>query len=401
MAPFQSFIFARRTNFQSRKSNSEERYRFAEERLVQWRGFSTALIRPRGFAVGPTTQQPRTCRLCNRQHNIPMTMYPADVLRHVVDVHCHPTESYVPPESMDRLGIRVCAMSTHRDDQSRVCNLALKYPEKVIPCFGHHPWFCHHISLRAAPKREHYRSLFLREDQPAADSLAAFEELLPLLPEPLPLEDVLSGLRSNFMRFESTAALLGEVGLDRIYRVAYDYYASPRRLSPFTIPLDHQLAILEAQIDLAVELGRSVSLHSVKCPQPTVTLLDNLKLKHGRNWSNIRIDIHSCSVDPQVISILQKKHPNVFMSVSTTINGRSKNLKALIAACDPRRLLIESDYPVIDGNLARCVEILDLVAETKGWTKETEWLDEVEESHWGVVRRLEANWNVFKGERGM
>jgi Tat protein secretion system quality control protein TatD with DNase activity len=49
-----------------------------------------------------------------------------------------------------------------------------------------------------------------------------------------------------------------------------------------------QLSVLEAQIDLAVELGRNVSLHSVKCPLATVDLLNKLKRKHGQRWENIR-----------------------------------------------------------------------------------------------------------------
>ena len=62
----------------------------------------------------------------------------AAVLRHVVDVHCHPTDAPdgIPPSSMQRLGITVCAMSTVQSDQPRVRDLATAYPEKVVPCFG-------------------------------------------------------------------------------------------------------------------------------------------------------------------------------------------------------------------------------------------------------------------------
>lgn len=58
------------------------------------------------------------------------------VLAHVVDVHCHPTDSPVPPEVMDELRIRVCAMSTRASDQPLVKELAEKYPDKITPCFG-------------------------------------------------------------------------------------------------------------------------------------------------------------------------------------------------------------------------------------------------------------------------
>ena len=40
--------------------------------------------------------------------------------------------------------------------------------------------------------------------------------------------------------------------------------------------------------------------------------------------------------------------------------------------------------------------MLRIVADVKGWSLETEWLDEVDESEWGVVHKLERNWRVFK-----
>ncbi|KAJ6520106.1 hypothetical protein C8R45DRAFT_808738, partial [Mycena sanguinolenta] len=353
--------------------------------------------------------------LIDRLLSTTMTAFPPCVLRHVMDVHCHPTEATsISADSMDRLQISVCAMSTHHGDQSMVRDLALQNPNKVIPCFGYHPWFTHLISLHpVASKTEHYRRLFLGDSEPSAEDASVFEELLPLLPDPLTLEEVILDLRRNFELFSSTTAMLGEVGLDKAYRVAFDYHASPRRLTPFTIPLDHQLSILEAQIDLAVELGRNVSLHSVKCPQVTVDLLQKLKRKHGPKLDSIRIDLHSCSMNPQVlidlqaraISLLscllslpcQKKHDNVFMSLSTTINGRSKKLDALIAACSPDRLLIESDIDNIDHCTERCVEILDLVARVKGWSIEEVWVDELDKNEWGVVRRIETNWKAFIG----
>lgn len=64
---------------------------------------------------------------------------PSDsVLSHVVDVHCHPTDSEVPDDVLQDLKIKVCAMATRAEDQSKVRQLAEKWPEKVIPCFGEH-----------------------------------------------------------------------------------------------------------------------------------------------------------------------------------------------------------------------------------------------------------------------
>ena len=133
---------------------------------------------------------------------------------------------------------------------------------------GFHPWFAHWISTapHPPPKDEHYRSLFLSIDEQFGEgtdstnaSLRAFEEMLPSLPEPLSIGECISSLRQNFESFPR--AMLGEVGLDRSARVPYDHRAEHRKLSPFTVPFDHQLILLEAQLAVAVEMGRNVSMH--------------------------------------------------------------------------------------------------------------------------------------------
>lgn len=66
-----------------------------------------------------------------------------DVLRHVVDVHCHPTDAGdIPPEAMETLEITICAMASMQSDQQRVAALAEAYPDKVIPCFGRFQRHC-------------------------------------------------------------------------------------------------------------------------------------------------------------------------------------------------------------------------------------------------------------------
>ena len=94
--------------------------------------------------------------------------------------------------------------------------------------------------------------------------------------------------------------MLGEVGLDGGFRIYLDYFASPRHRTTFTIPLAHQVAILEAQIEVAVELGKNISMHSVRCEQATLELFDKMKRKFGEEkWNRISVDIHSCGFNPQ------------------------------------------------------------------------------------------------------
>ncbi|KAF9245860.1 TatD DNase family Scn1 [Melanogaster broomeanus] len=316
---------------------------------------------------------------------------PLDVLRHVVDVHCHPTDSEVTAEAMDNLSITICAMSSRQSDQLLVRDLANAYPDKVVPCFGYHPWFSHWISLEPYSSREeHFRRLF----SPSAEQQDTFARLLPHLPDPVSLADVLTDLRQNLSAFPQ--AMLGEVGLDRAARVPIDYFASLRELTPFTVPLEHQLAILESQVDLAVELGRNVSIHSVKSHLATLDLLDRMHKKHGPRWLQISIDLHSCGISPETWRAIEKRHTNVYMSLSTVINGRSPNHRALIAACSSHRILVESDYHPVDQCAERTWDMVLAVAEIKGWFVETTWMEDLGEEDWGVVRRLEKNWKEFR-----
>ena len=60
----------------------------------------------------------------------------SDVLAYVVDVHCHTTDSPLDEEFFSKLSHRICAMATRGTDQELVADLARRYPDKVVPCFG-------------------------------------------------------------------------------------------------------------------------------------------------------------------------------------------------------------------------------------------------------------------------
>lgn len=102
-----------------------------------------------------------------------------------------------------------------------------------------------------------------------------------------------------------------------------------------------------------------------------------------------------------ILMYSQKKHENVFLSLSTVINSKHANHRPLIASCSPNRILVESDYHDIDLCTTQTWDIIKIVAEVKGWPIETEWIDDtrLEEGQWGVVRKLERNWLRFKHGR--
>lgn len=238
-----------------------------------------------------------------------------------------------------------------------------------------------------------------------------FKEILPHLPEPRAIDEVLNELRQNLNYFPD--AMVGEVGLDRSFHVPYDFDATPRKLTPFSVPFDHQLALLEAQLDIAIEFGRNASLHSVKSQQATVNLLDRLHKKHGDAFYRISIDMHGCGFSKETwkavevsrkypttsfptLTISQNRYSNVFLSLSMLINEKHLSYKTLIAACSGDRILVESDYGNIDMTASETWRMLKNVAEIKKWNLETTWVDTLDEKEWGAVRRLEQNWFKFR-----
>ncbi|KAF8899080.1 TatD DNase family Scn1 [Infundibulicybe gibba] len=331
---------------------------------------------------------------------------PASVLSHLVDVHCHPTDApTISTATMNELPITICAMASKQSDQALVHDLALAYPSKVIPAFGYHPWFSHTISTLDPPpsKHLHYRNLFfsgsLESDNEDLESI--FASILPHLPNPTPLPEILDTLRTNLTSHPT--ALLGEVGLDRIFRIPFpsSLSSTPRRLTPFTVPIEHQLFILEAQVSLAVELRRPISLHSVKAQGATLDFLKRMRNQHGPQWDEISLDMHSCGVSPQTWREIEKHNPNIYLSLSTVINMRSPNHRALISACAPDRLLAESDYNDVGHCTERTWDMVQIIAEVRGWRIEDKGWDTVDESYEdeqeiGVVRRLEQNWRAFR-----
>ncbi|TFY82002.1 hypothetical protein EWM64_g2003, partial [Hericium alpestre] len=175
-----------------------------------------------------------------------------------------------------------------------------------------------------------------------------------------------------------------------------------RELSPFTTPFAHQLAILEVQLDIAVEMRRNVSVHSVKAAQQTRELLDQMKERHGKEWRRISVDLHSCGLSPQVWAEIEKHQPNAFLSLSTVINARSPNHRLLIEAVNPSRLLVESDFHDIRYSAERTWEMTRTVAEVKSWRLEDVWdygdgedADHRSDEDLGTVKRLEDNWKSF------
>lgn len=239
-------------------------------------------------------------------------------------------------------------------------------------------------------------------------------------------------------------ALVGEIGLDRAFRLpnpwtqqeieVRDASVTPgsregRTLSPYRTQLEHQKTVLRAQLQLAGELQRPVSLHSVQAHGAVFDLLkelwrgyerrvptrrerrrrysaaeaheesdaeDNLKRdgengegEHARLPFPPRICMHSYSgpVDP-VRQFLHPSNPSdVYFSFSNVINfsgPSAQKVIEVIKVLPDDRILVESDLhtagPVMDQLLE---DVVRQVCGIRGW--------ELVEG----VKRLGQNWKTF------
>lgn len=214
----------------------------------------------------------------------------------VHDAHCHPTDTMSAAPTIPAMKASgLVIMGTRFQDQSLVAELAEQYgiydpkaPDKgrgkVVPSFGYHPWFSYQIwddevdDLTKLPKEElktvHYKRVLTSNPT---------DELIAALPDPRKLSDTLQEMRGYLEQFP--VALVGEIGLDRGFRIPFPFETSftkdpaevnndddipdqeeeGRRLSPHRVSMEHQKRVFVAQLKLAGELGRAVSVHGVQC----------------------------------------------------------------------------------------------------------------------------------------
>lgn len=370
----------------------------------------------------------------------------------VFDAHCHPTDTMASIEEIPHMKATVLTvMATRGEDQDLVLQTAKSLSNggedqsttpnggRVLPCFGWHPWFSHLIlddrssSTESDPsnKELHYSRVLT----PTPD-----DNFIAALPQPILLSQLISETRSRLEAYP--AALVGEVGLDRAFRLpnawteadveGRDASMTPgsregRKLSPHRVELDHQKAILKAQLSLAGELRRPVSVHSVQAHGAVLDVFKTLWSGHERKVLSRRerrrrlsaaeahadsdseeqkgsplkkeeepplpfpprICMHSYSGPPEQLSLfLNPANPSdVYFSFSTVVNfsgPSSKRVAEVIKTLPDDRILIESDLHTAGQQMDDLLEeVTRQICEMRGWTL----LD--------GVRRLGENWKRF------
>ena len=378
----------------------------------------------------------------------------------VFDAHCHPTDTVPSIDKIATMKTRALTiMATRSQDQEIVADFAerlgitkdsisqlksternQRLPGHLVPCFGWHPWFSHQI----------YDDLSRTQDEVSSESPSKFEhysivispspkdhpEFIESLPDPRPLSSLIDQTR-NYLKLYPLA-LVGEVGLDRAFRIPgpemtdngyeRDSAITPggregRRLSPYRVDMDHQRKVLKAQLNLAGEMQRAVSVHGVAAhgivfetlkqtwrghEKPVMSKREKKRnashdAAHGDDDSTTkdrisdpsgpkpfppRICLHSYSGPPDTLR--QYLHPStptvIFFSFSRLVNFSSSSTKAVdtIKAVPDDQILTESDLHAAGEKMDDLLEgIVRTICEIKGWSLEV------------GVKQLAANWMHF------
>ncbi|KAK8033450.1 hypothetical protein PG991_002848 [Apiospora marii] len=388
----------------------------------------------------------------------------------VFDAHCHPTDTMSSVATIPHMNARgLTVMSTRLQDQDLVFNVALEqgvqdkdalfsqqasHEKRFIPSFGWHPWFSYQIYDDTTPNASNH-------DGSAESKIAHYDQILAPapsaknpgfsagLPNPRPLSQFIQETRERLEK--SPFALVGEVGLDKAFRIPESWTSSPdaeqapqrdesltpggregRQLSPHRVSLDHQSAILKAQLKLAGELNRAASVHGVQVHGALYNVLAECWKGHEKevlskrekkriaaNAENFetsdeegdgegkakqqqeikpfppRICLHSYS--GPVNMLRQYIHPSVpaaiFFSFSVAINwdpeagsegNKNKKTADAIRATPDDRVLVESDLHTAGPRMDQALEdACRLVCDIKGWPLRE------------GVERLARNWRHF------
>ncbi|KAJ5142782.1 TatD family [Penicillium bovifimosum] len=369
----------------------------------------------------------------------------------VHDAHCHPTDTEASITSIPQMkATTLTIMSTNNENQDLVAQTAISFSAKntnstndrVVPSFGWHPWYAHLLiddtahdmtQSPAARRAAHYAAVLAVS--PGKENQA----LIDALPDPKPLSEFITETRARLQQFPH--ALVGEVGLDKAFRIPMPQTAvenggdgqdppARRGLSAYRTAMDHQRTVLKAQLQLAAELKRPVSLHSVQCHGTALQLLREMWAGYEKavptrrerrqqrdapgalsdeevsgdgktgieaqsdvtGYSKLpfppRVCVHSyCGNVGPVREFMNAAHPcDFYFSFSKVINMKegATNVTEVIKYVPEDRILLESDYhtagPEIDEMLETAArEICTL----RGW--------ELEEG----VKRFADNWQRF------
>ncbi|KAK1755801.1 Cut9-interacting protein scn1 [Echria macrotheca] len=381
------------------------------------------------------------------------------------DAHCHPTDTMASIASIASMRARMLTiMATRSEDQDLVSSVAAQHgiksradlveatghiPCQVVPAYGWHPWFSHQFYADTdtakestfdpsgeieAEKTKHYTAVL--SSTPDAAFIAS-------LPNPRPLSQFIAETRERLLA--DPTALVGEIGLDKAFRLpqGWDTNEAPKRdegltpggregrkLSPHRVKISHQETVLKAQLRLAGELGRPVSIHDVGAHGGLFDVLSSLwkgfekpvisrrqrrmvaegaedfssdedltddESGKGKKQSKAepyqprpyppRICLHSYSGSSETLrqyldpSIPTQIYFSFSMAVNLSKDGQWDKFAEVIGACPDNKLLVESDLHVAGGQMDESLaQIYREVCNVKGWVL-TEGMERIRKNY--------------------
>jgi len=198
---------------------------------------------------------------------------------HLQDLAPDQREEYIA--AMRAAGIRACVVNgTHPDDWPEVAKLATMHPGFVIPSFGLHPWKCTDVN----PSWQ----------QQLREQLEAFP-----------------------------SAGVGEIGLDR-------WVSEPS--------IGEQQTAFEWQWQLAVGMGRALSIHCLKAWGPLLESLETLpQPRQG-------FLLHSYGGSPELVDQLLPTGA-LFSFSGAFLHPRKAKVREAFQRVPGDRLLVETDAP--------------------------------------------------------
>ncbi|KAI8643661.1 TatD family [Parasitella parasitica] len=317
------------------------------------------------------------------EHGVPSTKeeFEESLFEDLCDSHCHPHDDLEELSRIPQLKTgHVTVMGVRQDDWEAVSKVASSCnavsSKKCIPCFGIHPWFSHFVMTQDASTKEaddYYNGILKSLNK---EELA---DMVRALDKPFVFDVWYSNLRQHLV--DHPEALVGEIGIDRSARLlpggAIDWHG--KKPTSIQTSIEHQLAIFDAQCQLARELNRGISVHCVQGQGHLFTHLKSISSQFSARQlkklkvipNTLRMCLHSYGGAPATITqFLELKGFEIFVSFSVAINARltpAKKLIELIKTIPEDRLLIESDLNTPLGIDECMVEITKIVAEARGW----------------------------------
>lgn len=242
--------------------------------------------------------------------------YPKGACEPLADAHCHLQDCRIDPDDLHKIlqskelsyiTVNGCCP----DDWPRVIELWKAYPDNILPQLGLHPWW---VSEQ-------------KDDTPWLDDLKTLLEQYPM-------------------------AGLGECGLD----------ASGKWVDSIQV----QKEAFEGQIQLAIVLGRPLSVHCVKAYGHVLDCLSIVKQR-------VPVLLHGWGGSAEMTRTCMRQLKNVYFSINLGLT-RLDPIRAtrMLNEIPKERIVLESDSP--DGILVRdrwhvwlsCLPQLQIVAKALG-----------------------------------